>query len=128
MNRLLLLFLMFIWVAANGQLGFSDQAGLDAEVHYTEFMIASPIADEGVRANNGNVLVQLLLQPALHPPHVIVLRVDGEAGKSGSDLTIELNNLARGKHTVMATVVDGEGNELIQTDPVSFFVLRVAGG
>jgi hypothetical protein len=43
-------------------------------------------------------------------------------------LTIELNNLARGKHTVMATVVDGEGNELIQTDPVSFFVLRVAGG
>ena len=103
----------------------------DAAVAYTEFFVASPTAEQGVRANDGNVTVHLSLQPALQPGHAIVLNVDGEDGEasnSGSMLMVELNNLSRGQHTVMATVVDGEGNELIRTDPVNFFVLRAAGG
>lgn len=103
----------------------------DAAAVYTEFFVASPTAEQGVRANDGNVTVHLSLQPALQPGHAIVLNVDGEDGEasnSGSVLMVELNNLSRGQHTVMATVVDGEGNKLIQTDPVSFFVLRAAGG
>jgi len=171
MQRLLVLFLVFICATANaqiykrtgpdGQVYFSDQPGPDAEridlapaqtinlpsvpeqaggvtseqqeaaVVYTEFFVASPSAEQGVRANDGNVTVHLSLHPALQPGHAIVLNVDGEDGEasnSGSVLMVELNNLSRGQHTVMATVVDGEGNQLIQTDPVSFFVLRAAGG
>jgi hypothetical protein len=172
MQRLLVLFLVFICATANaqiyrrtgpdGQVYFSDQPGPDAErvdlapaqtislpsvpeqagdvvtgqqqddaVVYTEFFIASPTAEQGVRANDGNVTVHLSLQPALQPGHAIVLNVDGEDGEasnSGSVLMVELNNLSRGQHTVMATVVDEEGTALIKTEPVTFQILRVAGG
>jgi hypothetical protein len=103
----------------------------DATVAYAGFSITSPTSDQGVRANDGNVTVHLSLQPALQPSHSIVLNVDGEDGEStnsSSGLMIELNNLSRGKHTVMATVVDEDGKVLIKTEPVTFQVLRVAGG
>ena len=103
----------------------------DATVAYTEFSITSPTSDQGVRANDGNVTVHLSLQPALQSGHMIILNVDGQDGEStnsSSGLMIELNNLSRGQHTVMATVVDEDGKVLIKTEPVSFHVLRVAGG
>ena len=103
----------------------------DATVAYTEFSITSPIIDQGVRANDGNVTIHLSLQPALQSGHMIILNVDGEDGEStnsSSGLMIELNNLSRGQHTVMATAVDEDGKVLIKTEPVSFQVLRVAGG
>ena len=62
---------------------------------------------------------------------MIVLNVDGEDGESSnssSGLMVELNNLSRGQHTVMATVIDEDGNILIKTGPVTFQVLRVVGG
>ena len=103
----------------------------DAIVAYTGFSITSPTSDQGVRANDGNVTVHLSLQPALQSGHMIVLNVDGEDGKSinsSSGLMVELNNLSRGQHTVMATVIDEDGNILIKTEPVTFQVLRVVGG
>jgi hypothetical protein len=103
----------------------------DATVAYTGFTITSPTSDQGVRANDGNVTVHLSLKPALQSGHSIVLNVDGEDGEStnsSSGLMIELNNLSRGQHTVVATVVDEDGKALIKTEPVTFQVLRVAGG
>ena len=103
----------------------------DATVAYTGFSITSPTSDQGVRANDGNVTVHLSLKPALQSGHSIILNVDGEDGEStnsSNGLMIELNNLSRGQHTVMATVVDEDGNALIKTSPVSFQVLRVTGG
>jgi len=116
----------------------AEQAGSDSTnpqdevtAAYNEFSITSPTSDQGVRANNGNVTIQLSLQPALRSGHIIVLNVDGEDGESSStssSLVIGLENMSRGLHTVWATVVDAEGNALIQTEPVSFYVLRVALG
>jgi len=103
----------------------------DAGASYTAFTVVSPTSDQGVRANDGNVTVSLSLQPELMPGHTVMLNVDGEDGgqtKSSGGLIIELNNLSRGRHSVEATVVDAEGNALIQAGPVSFNVLRVAVG
>lgn len=98
-------------------------------VAYTVFNIVSPTSEEGVRANDGNVTVQLSLQPELITGHRIVLKIDGEDGKetsTGDGMSFELSNLSRGLHSVEATVVDEEGNVLIQTGSVSFNVLRVS--
>jgi hypothetical protein len=98
---------------------------------YTEFTITSPTPEEGVRANDGNVTVQLSLQPPLQPDHSIVMTVDGEDGeamKNATSLSIGLTNLSRGRHTVDATVLNRAGEPMVRTQPVSFFVLRVAGG
>jgi hypothetical protein len=142
----------------DGQVHFSDQPGPDAEQvdvtpaqtislpavpaqtdateqqedatsSYTEFTIISPTSEQAVRANDGNVTVQLSLQPELMTGHTIALKIDGEDGvaiNTGDGLTVELSNLSRGLHSVEATVLDPEGNELIQTGAVSFNVLRVA--
>ena len=98
---------------------------------YTGFSITNPTNDQGVRANDGNVTIHMSIQPALQSGHMIVLNVDGEDGKSSnatSDLTMELENMSRGLHTIIAIVVDKDGNDLIKTAPVSFNVLRVGGG
>ena len=102
----------------------------EATVLYTGFSITHPVDQRGVRANDGNITVQLSVQPELQPDHMIVLTVDGEDGEatySSIDMTVELTNLSRGQHTLMASVVDTAGNKLIQSEPVTFFVLRVPG-
>ena len=98
---------------------------------YKYFNILSPTEDQGVRANNGHVIVNLSLQPALKPGHAIKLKMDGEDGKlikSGESLTIDFFNVSRGLHTIQAFVLDGNGNMLMHAGPVSFHVLRVALG
>jgi len=118
MKRLLALLLVFLCATAYS-------AG------YTGFSITSPTDDQGVRANDGNVTVQLSLKPALRSGHMIVLSVAGEGSEStidSSGLSVDLKNLSRGLHTVTAGVVDEDGNKLITTAPVSFHVLRVGGG
>ena len=120
MKRLLVLLLVFFFATP-----YSHASG------YKDFSITSPTSDQGVRANDGNVTVQLSLQPALQSGHTIVLSVGGEGSEStvnSSGLTVGLKNLSRGLHTVSATVVDKDGNNLIKTEPVSFHVLRVGGG
>jgi hypothetical protein len=98
-------------------------------VAYTSFSIVSPASGEGVRANNGNVTVQMKLEPGLKSGHTIKLKVDGEDGKDMNavdGMSVQLVSMSRGRHTVEAMVVDGEGNVLIQTEPVSFNVLRIS--
>ena len=103
----------------------------EVTVVYTGFSITSPVDQRGIRANDGNITVQLSVQPELQSDHMIVLTVDGEDGEatySSIDMTVDLTNLSRGQHTLMASVVDTAGNKLIQSDTVTFFVLRVPGG
>ena len=110
--------------------GTTDQQE-DSPASYTEFSIVSPANDEGYRANDGNVTVRLSLAPALRSGHAVTLNIDGEDGekiRAGEGMEIELRNLSRGRHTLKATVVDQEGNRLIETQSVSFNVLRVGGG
>ena len=103
----------------------------DSAFSYTLFSVVSPTKYQGYRANDGNIRVRLSLEPALRPGHTVVLNVDGEDGekiRSGGGMAIELQNLSRGQHTVWAKVVDDKGRESIRTEPVSFYILRVARG
>jgi hypothetical protein len=98
---------------------------------YSSFSIVSPVNNQGVRANNGDVTVVLKLVPDLLPGHTIMLSINGQNDGqiiTGEDLAIELTNLSRGLHTIEATVFDEEDTVLIRAGPVSFNVLRVAVG
>lgn len=95
---------------------------------YTSLAILSPANGEGIRANDGNVMVKLDVKPALGPGHSLKVTLDGEPIASGKSMTVRLKNLPRGGHTLKAIVVDEEGEEVRKSDPVLFFVHRVAGG
>ena len=106
----------------------AGQQGEEADV-YASFSIVSPASEEAVRANDGNITIQMELEPGLLPGHTIKLKVDGEDGKDLNPVdgtSIQLESMSRGRHTVEASVVDDAGKVLIQTEPVSFQVLRVA--
>jgi hypothetical protein len=108
-----------------------DEQTDKAVTAYTAFTIVSPGSEADVRSNNGNVMVQLSLQPELSAGHTITLKVDGEDGdkvKAGNQMSVELVNLSRGRHTVAAEVIDAQGKVLIKSESVSFNVLRVAAG
>lgn len=100
----------------------------DAGGVYSKFTIASPGSGEGVRANDGNVQVRLLIEPALKPGHAITVSIDGVDTSAGSSTALQLTGLSRGSHTLKARVMDNKGKVLMQAGPVDFFVLRVAAG
>ena len=110
----------------------SDEAsGNESLPSYVQFEIVKPSNGQGVRANDGSVTVYLSLQPALRPGDTIVLMVDGQDGasiRSGDTLNFNLSNMSRGRHSVAARVQNAEGEKLIETGPVSFYVLRTALG
>jgi len=98
---------------------------------YAQFEIVKPSYGQGVRANDGSVTVYLSLQPALRAGDTIELIVDGEDGpkiQSGGTLNFNLSDMSRGGHTVAARVQNAKGQNLIETGPVKFYVLRVALG
>ena len=107
------------------------QSEQESHSSYEYFYILSPEEDQGVRANNGHVIINLAIRPALQPGHLIKLKFDGEDGKtikSGETLTIDLFDVSRGLHTVHAFVLDENEQPLMEAGPVSFHVLRVALG
>ena len=147
---------VFKRIGPDGSIQFSDRPGPDAEevevaptqtvqptpvqgldnpqhqegqpLEYSEFAITSPANEEGVRANDGNVTVRLALRPALRRGHTIAVSIDGERIGAGTSTSIQMTNLTRGGHTLQALVLDADGEELAQTDAVTFYVLRAAGG
>lgn len=114
----------------NEQTGTTEEQGTPGPA-YTAFSIVSPASDQSIRANNGNVIVQLSLEPELKPGHTIKLIIDGEDGESikpGGGMSTMLSNLSRGLHTVAAAVLDEAGEAVIRTEAVSFHVLRATRG
>jgi len=109
--------------------GAEDQQSIAPS--YAQFNIVKPSNEQGVRANDGSVTIYLALRPALMPGHTIALHINGEDGekiRTGDTLNFNLSNLSRGRHTVAARVINKQGQALIKTAPVSFYVLRVALG
>lgn len=145
-------------IGPDGSVFFSDRAGPDAEkveigpvdtvsfppvneeaaygsededggpFRYDEFAIASPTEEEGIRSNDGNITLRLTLQPALQGGHAIAVTMDGSPIGTGGSTTIQMTNLPRGGHTVQASILDAQGKQVAQTEPVTFYVLRAAAG
>ena len=94
-----------------------------ADESYTIFEILSPTDEEVLFNIAGTLSVQLAIFPTLRAGHAIDLMLDGEYLEVRSrDLTVTLNEVFRGQHTVQAVVVDAAGEELTRTMPLTFHV------
>jgi hypothetical protein len=94
---------------------------------YRSVQILSPTGDSVVRNNNGDVTLQVEVEPALQVEagHRLAVALDGtllEGRFTGDRLT--LNNVDRGTHQVAVMVVDGQGKVLIRSTPLSFHMKR----
>lgn len=91
---------------------------------YKRLAIIKPKPRENIRDNQGNVVVELTIQPKLDvtADHKIQLLLDGKIqGDSTQSLSHTLS-VNRGRHIVIAQVIDEQGNVLISSRPVRFFL------
>ncbi len=98
-----------------------------AKAAYAHFSIAQPADNATIRSNTGTVQVHLSLKPNLHPGDHIALKVDGQP--QGGDITttqVTFQNLNRGTHTVQAQVVNAQGDVVISTAVVTFYLHRAS--
>ena len=94
---------------------------------YSSFIIDSPVNEETIRDNLGNITLLLTLEPELiaGQGHRIQYFLDGEPhGRSTVDTEKTFTNVERGEHQVSAVVVDSAGKTLIDTPPVTVFLHR----
>lgn len=92
---------------------------------YATLTFVSPTNDTTIRDNEGNVAIQLGIEPPLAAGHAIALSIDGvRQEKTVSATTFTLSNMARGTHTLLATVIDDQGNELKSTEALTLHMVR----
>jgi hypothetical protein len=96
---------------------------------YSKVAIVRPKNDEAVRANDGNVEVEIALEPAFDPKlgHVFIANLDGAPfGAPQTEPLFRLLNVDRGTHNLRVEVKDSEGNTVGDTGSIVFHVLRVS--
>jgi hypothetical protein len=102
----------------------SDDVG-----YYAEIAVISPLEDETIRDNSGNVQIQITIAPRLRGDHRLMLILDGnDIGLEAVNGVFELSNVDRGTHTAAGRVIDQLGNTVIESSPVTFNLMRVALG
>ena len=89
---------------------------------YSAFIIVSPQHDSTVRNNNGIVTLGLSITPELKidSGHRIWAYIDNQLAMSNSSsLSITINNVYRGSHTIYAVVRDSEDKSLIKSETIT---------
>jgi len=95
---------------------------------YTELRVVSPEPEETLWNIGGELEVQLSISPRLAQGHRLRVYLDGsrveEAPEGRTRFT--LGEVFRGEHTLRAAVVDQDGQEVVSSDPVVFYVQQAS--
>jgi hypothetical protein len=90
---------------------------------YDKIVITYPSDNGFVRDDGTGIDLSVLVDPELRVDdgHLIQIWIDGERyGKGGTELKKKLVDVNRGRHTVVAHIVDADGTTLLRSAPVSF--------
>jgi len=95
-------------------------------VGYSKVEIISPEDDTGIRANDGNITITTVVEPALNQEagDALAFYMDNKLVSTGSGTQLSIKNVDRGTHSLSVAVVDKDGKELIRSASISFSVLR----
>ncbi|MNN08521.1 hypothetical protein D3C81_1213780 [compost metagenome] len=95
---------------------------------YTALQAANLVDQQAIRANDGNLIVEVQIQPRLQPEHSLRLLLDGQPyGQPGNVPTLQLVNLDRGEHSLAIQVLEGQ-TVLQQSPTIRLTVLRAHRG
>lgn len=105
-----------------------DREARDGESDYSSLEITAPGMEETLRSTPGEVGVAVNLRPGLMRDDNLQLLLDGSpvSASVGSDGRIQLRDVPRGEHTLLARVVDASGDTMIESEPVVFYLHRIS--
>ena len=94
-------------------------------ISYEWVNIESPGDDEAIRNNAGNLTIVVGSSPTVDRSvgHSIEVLLDGQP-QSASEDPLSLENVDRGTHTLVARIIDQDGEILATSNPVTFHMLR----
>ena len=92
---------------------------------YKRFEIVSPAQDETIRDNAGNVNVAATIEPEVQQGlgHSIAWYLDGKPLPDKA-LNVQLQNIDRGSHTLVAKIVDRQAEIIAETAAITFHLMR----
>lgn len=96
---------------------------------YKSLVIDSPVNEETVRDNQGNIEILISSTPALirTDGHRIVYYLDGEQhGRRTIDTRKVFTNVDRGEHILTVAIVDTNNAVIIESQPVKVFLHRAS--
>ncbi len=88
---------------------------------YEALRVVAPAAEETLWNIEGRLTVRLDLQPSLRSGDQVRVYFDGRAIPTNG-LQLELDEVWRGTHNLQAEVVDAQGQLLIRSEPIRFYV------
>lgn len=94
---------------------------------YSRLAIEQPANDSSVRANNGNVEVDVSVTPDLDTEsgdHLVFYVDDNSIAPSSTDPRIVLENIDRGTHQLRVEIRDKDDTVLMTSKPVIFHLQR----
>ncbi len=106
----------------------TESSSGDQQQPYTSLSISEPQAEESIRDNAGNVTISVSLTPALRDSDNVHLYMDGNEMARGPYTSFHFQSIDRGRHEVHAEVKNKQGKSLIKSEPIAFYLLRVAVG
>jgi hypothetical protein len=111
---------------SSGEAVNNNEESNKSETHsYESFQITYPVNDESVRANSGNLTAAFSLTPSLNEADTVFVYLDGKkVVEDSKSLSVSFNNLDRGSHSMFAVIRNANGDVLINSNTVSFHILR----
>lgn len=93
--------------------------------HYQALSIVQPKHDQAIRSNNGSLTIKVRTTPAMQTEDLLEVYLDGtRQGEPAHTLVVNVQNIDRGTHKLKAQIVDGKGNVLVESNDVTFHLLR----
>ncbi len=97
---------------------------------YESVHIAKPAHDSVAWNTAGEIAVEVTVNPPLNRAagHQVMVYLDGMpvAGTPVASTTIGLTGIHRGTYELYATVVDGKGKHITQSEPITFHVRQTS--
>jgi hypothetical protein len=97
-----------------------------AQNAYTGLAIVQPAGEETLHSNEGRLLVQVDVEPALADGDELVVLLDGEPVARAAITTFEFAGVERGEHEVEVQIVDANGNAVVASQPVTFYMWQAS--
>jgi Domain of unknown function (DUF4124) len=99
-----------------------------AAATYQSIQISSPVNEHTFTGTGGQVSVSVQVNPALQSGDSVHLTMDGQAVSTPNSVatSFALKDVSRGAHTLVASVLSRDGQTLIQSTTVTFFIQQTS--
>ncbi len=103
----------------------AQRAAASRPFSYESLAFSSPNPEQTLWNIGGTLNVAISLNPGLRQGHRVRLYFDGEP-REISGTQVQLTEVYRGTHNLQAEVLDANGNLMIRSEPIRFYVQQTS--